>query len=769
MGRQDRPHAIGARNLNLSHQQHFQVVIVQSIGYRASLTLRATRTKYSSTISKSISIIRQFDLILCSNPSREYGVSMAANDDDERKTSSLDELSDIESTSSSDDGASDAGEPEKVEWLVTSRAKRSTAGNRMKSILANEEPAAEDSDLELLFAEDENDAGFTADENDDASDVQMDSSSDEEDKEANTDELEGEKELERQAREKRMAQRKRKAQQAIPAKFRKKVRIEQPVRQPRPKKKSDRTSWLPSPADMPTRASERQTTRISKQQLHQKMVTDELRRRKQLERMEKKAKMLEALKKPPLTQAERLAEAAIVEKRNSKSLNKWEEAEKQREEERLKKIAALNSRKLDGPVVTFWSGIQELQEGQSKHVGNLVSMEEKAPRKKRQSAAAALAAKEAEASGEPSTPTTPAEKPVPKNLDEPPGIKTESHEASAMSNPQAVPARDDNAVNPPIQGPPTAAPSQTPLPAPVPGSTPASTTMAPPPIPPPPDSRPASSGVLAAPVLAPPAGAPPPMLGGQMPMLGYPAASAKFNVLAAPNTSSHTPSPHPVPPSTPATAPTAAPPPASTASTAPTPPPKLTVPPPPLPQAASTPLQLTQGNAQPSSAKSPGAPKEPPASVSDPPREGKVTRSCIILQNFDEAAIKDRQVQTQILFGRKMNKLPSEYSHCSVAACQPNSSSQSRPLPLSASSPTSLPSTEIPRRDCRTTTPMPTARSSACIEATTSGAALLGRGLAGEIMQLVACRTGSWIRPRQKGQVNLSPYWFLRMKLKSKR
>ncbi|KAG7290396.1 hypothetical protein NEMBOFW57_000396 [Staphylotrichum longicolle] len=390
-----------------------------------------------------------------------------ATDKDERKSPSVDDLSDLSSVLSSD-GESDTEEPQQVEWLVTSRAKRSTAGNRMKSMLANEEPAAEDSDLELLFAEDEDDAGFTDDQQD-ASDVQMDSSSDEEDKEDNADELEGEKDLERQAREKRAAERKRKAQDAIPAKFRKKVRIEQPAaRPPRPKKKSERTSWLPSPADMPTRASERSTTRISKQQLHQKMVSDELRRRKQLERMEKKAKQLEAMKKPPMTQAERLAEAAIVERRNAKSLNRWEEAEKQREEERLRKIAALHSRKLDGPVVTFWSGIQELQEGQGKHVGNLVSMEEKAPRKKRQSAAAALAAKEAEA--EASTPTTP----------------TKAH---------------------------------------------------------------------------------------------------------------------------------------------------------------------------PTSAKPVNTPQEAPPSASEPPREGKVTRSCIILQNFDDHAIKDKQVQTQILFGRKMNKL----------------------------------------------------------------------------------------------------------------
>jgi vacuolar protein sorting-associated protein 72 len=53
----------------------------------------------------------------------------------------------------------------------------------------------------------------------------------------------------------------------------------------------------------------------------------------------------------------------------------------------------------------------------------------------------------------------------------------------------------------------------------------------------------------------------------------------------------------------------------------------------------------------------PRGPETPKEAPPEPPREGKVTRSCIILQNFDENAIKDRQVQTQILFGRKMNKL----------------------------------------------------------------------------------------------------------------
>lgn len=677
---------------------------------------------------------------------------MATNDDDTTtKVSSPGDLSDTDLSESSDAEVDTPTneEPEKIEWLVTSRAKRSTAGNRMKSLLSNEAPAvavaADDSDLELLFAEDEDDAGFTDDEKEDASDVQMDSSSDDEDQENNEDEDEGEKELQRQAKEKR----KRKAQDAIPAKFRKKVRIEQPAtaagsaspssttvapRPPRPKKKSERASWLPSVADMPTRASERSTTRISKQQLHQKMVTDEIRRQKQLERMEKKAKLLEASKKLPMTQEERLAEAAIVEKRNSKSLNRWEEAEKQREEERLKKIAALNNRKLHGPVVTFWSGIQELSEAQSNHVGNLVSMEVKAPRKKRQSAAAILAAKEAGVNGEPGTPVTPAtpvekvdavkidETPVPKPVSE---VKMGNADAPAVSAPPA-PAQAQE-VPPPVvpqetSKPTTTAPVVVPIPAatapitapiaapaPVPVITPAapavpsptsSTTttptttpapMAPPPIPPPPpDTRPPStSGVLAAPILARPVGITPPMLGApQMPMLGFSPPNGTSNVLALPNTS-HTPSPLSLPPSTPSASTPAAPIPAITkpqpppittslpaAASIPTPSPKTIVPPPPLPHATpviptapATSLKPNQGEAPTTSkARGPDTPVEPPSatvpplSAADPPREGKVTRSCIILQNFDEAAIKDKQVQTQILFGRKMNRLASEYS-----------------------------------------------------------------------------------------------------------
>ncbi|ROV99014.1 hypothetical protein VSDG_03768 [Cytospora chrysosperma] len=342
---------------------------------------------------------------------------MATDTDDPIASPVPDALSDSGSDANSSDSDDAPGEApaQPVEWLATGRAKRSTAGNRMKSMLANEGPVAdEEDDLELLFQEDGDDAGFTDNEQDDGSDVQMESSDDEAENEADPDDLEGEKELERKEREKKAAARKRKAQEAIPAKFRKKVRISQPETpssstveppKPRPKKKSERASWLPSQTDLPTRSSERKTTRLSKEQLHQQMIEREARRKKQVELMEKKAKRLEAMKKPPMTQEEKLKEAEIVERRNAKSLNRWEEAEKQREEERLAKLAALHNRRLEGPVVTFWSGIVDLSETQLKNVGKMVSMEEK-PKRKRPSTAVSAAANTAAESPKVEQPAT---------------------------------------------------------------------------------------------------------------------------------------------------------------------------------------------------------------------------------------------------------------------------------------------------------------------------------------------------------------------------
>ncbi|KAF5023358.1 hypothetical protein F66182_4596 [Fusarium sp. NRRL 66182] len=568
---------------------------------------------------------------------------------------------------------------DKTEWLATTRKRRSTAGNRMKSMLANEEP---DSDLELLFAEDEDDQGFSdVDEN--GSDVQMDSSDDEDDHDNNEDDFEGEKELEKQAKERRAAQRKRKAQEAIPAKFRKRVRIDPTTRTPaaptkpapRPKKKSERTSWLPTAADLPTRASSRQTTRLSKEQLHQQMVEREARRLKQLAQMQKKAAKLEAMKKPPMTQEERLREAAIVEKRNSKSLNRWEEAEKQREEERRAKLAALHNRTLKGPVITFWSGIGEW-------MGRHMVIEEPAKEKRKRGEKAKSKEKDKvqdkphteEKKDEGQHSTTSANSPDSKTQDKPQTSMELAVASEAKDSGAATPDKVDDGVThilstagnggplpppkteevprsmampPPPQPPPTppgglAAPS--PPPSTPSGSASTNAFMTPPPgLSRPPESKP--SGVLAAPVLAPPPGIG--VNGAAPPMMGY--GNPKSNVLAPPNTSQGA-----IPPTLSATAPPHTP--SSAISSLPSKP---------SPVAASTYSQATlqpifDSPTLPTKSASPDASGVAQDSAPQPqpqPQPSTGARNAIIFQNFDNNALKDRNVQTQIIFGRKMNKL----------------------------------------------------------------------------------------------------------------
>lgn len=691
--------------------------------------------------------------------------------DTESKTSDRDTSQLSEPPSDLDSSDSDSPtQTKQTEWLATTRKRRSTAGNRMKSMLANEEP---DSDLELLFAEDENDEGFSG-VDDNASDVHMDSSSDDEDdNNANDDDMAGEKELERQAKEKKAAQRKRKAQDAIPAKFRKKVRIDPtttsstpapaPAPAPRPKKKSERASWLPSPADLPTRASSRKTTRISKEQLHQQMAEREVRRLKQLAQMEKKAARLEAMKKPPMTQEQRLAEAAIVEKRNSKSLNRWEEAEKQREEERKAKLAALNQRTLKGPVITFWSGKGQWDDLELRSLRPFVTEVEEKPKKKREKVDKGAAKEKGKGKQKDKENETPVEKEKGKETDKdqadgavkvsdqglenPKTIETIETEKPAtgvkVDNDKAITAEDIITPEPSISDtnptktselpvyaepavpvaetastepealltaelsgeskevkteasedidtsapntvaivevstkvteasaaetveeketlaslttsqPPASTSTSTSASAPASATVPSyppSGLAAPAPPPPitsplaapaglsrPPEARPSS--VLAAPMLAPPPGI---NMNGSMPVDG-----PKSNVLALPNTLQSTLTPPSIrPPESLPLAETSEP-----SAIIP-----MDVDTKPTPVEAN--LQPTQqGTAHTSKSGSPRESEAPP--VPEPPRDMNATRNGIIYQNFDGNAIRDKNIQTQILFGRKMTKLASK-------------------------------------------------------------------------------------------------------------
>lgn len=271
-------------------------------------------------------------------------------------------------STSSDEGAEE--EPY-VESLVTGRAKRATAGNRLSSLLENEG----DDELELLFAENEEDDVEFENEDENASDVQLDSSTDEEDQGPTKldNDLDGERELQRQDWLER--QKKRKAQEVFkrPGPLRKKVKIDPSVTPttaaPRPRKKSERVSWVHTDADAPTRVSSRKQTVQNRELVHQKLVDSEQNRLKVMHSMDLAQKRKDASKPKALTQADRMEEAAKTERKNAKSLNRWEESEKKRSEEQKAKLEALHNRQLTGPVVTWWSGLARWVNGKILQLG----------------------------------------------------------------------------------------------------------------------------------------------------------------------------------------------------------------------------------------------------------------------------------------------------------------------------------------------------------------------------------------------------------------
>ncbi|KAK6518001.1 hypothetical protein TWF506_005166 [Arthrobotrys conoides] len=281
------------------------------------------------------------------------------------------------------DGKSDlesSGEegPQLPETLIAGRARRSTAGNRLAQLLQQEQP----DDIDLLFEEDGDDDDF---EGKHESDVDLGSSSDEEDKPQDQDELSGEKKLEQ---EERAAKRQKKLfpgqkeldklvkrQQNLRGK---RVTIQEPdeatktptddENTPRARKKSERISWIPTAEDLPSRQSTRRQTVANKQLIHERMKESNERRLKVIAAMNE-ASQKKKVEKTEMTQEMRLERAKKVEEENRKSLNKWQEAEEARLEAQRAKLAALHNRKIEGPFIRFYSGRAEYDNN-----GNVITM-----------------------------------------------------------------------------------------------------------------------------------------------------------------------------------------------------------------------------------------------------------------------------------------------------------------------------------------------------------------------------------------------------------
>ncbi|KAJ6017014.1 YL1 nuclear [Penicillium sp. IBT 35674x] len=271
------------------------------------------------------------------------------------------------------------------ESLVLGRAKRSTAGRHMSALI--DAAAAEDDDLTLLFEEVEDDNEFAMEDGAEEDDMGLDSSSDDEDDQgpnANND-YEGEKELQKTERKKRRTQNDLRFQT-----LRKRVKIDPTATTtipapPRPKKKSERISWLPTVEDGPTRSSSRRQTMVNKEMTHARLKDSQEKRVRIIATMKEAEKRKAHLKPKEMTQEDHLAVAERIERTNSKSLNRWEQAERRKADERRAKIEALQNRRLDGPVMSYWSGLATWVNGNLTRVGqaDIKIKEKEAPKKKK--------------------------------------------------------------------------------------------------------------------------------------------------------------------------------------------------------------------------------------------------------------------------------------------------------------------------------------------------------------------------------------------------
>ncbi|KAH3942502.1 hypothetical protein HBI56_176210 [Parastagonospora nodorum] len=261
------------------------------------------------------------------------------------------------------EGSEDESEPEApTELMVKTRARRANAGNRMSTLLAK---AEEEEEWGEEWEEAPNEEEFQGGDVNEQEDYNMDSSSSEEGDDDGDEDDAGERELRKAERQERNKKRKAVTNPfaaRVAAVTRKKVKLDLPRAQspidapPRPKKKSERASWLPTEEDGPVRASARTQTVANKEATLSKLLEKDRRRDDTLAMM----KAAEARKKKdepkPLTQAERLAECARNERINKKTLHRWEEAEEARAAERQAKIDAMKNRQMQGPYIRYYSG-----------------------------------------------------------------------------------------------------------------------------------------------------------------------------------------------------------------------------------------------------------------------------------------------------------------------------------------------------------------------------------------------------------------------------
>ncbi|KAJ9475904.1 YL1_C domain-containing protein [Pseudozyma hubeiensis] len=233
--------------------------------------------------------------------------------------------------------------------MVTSRSKRSTAGNRLKALLDQELEKDE------VFAEVENDIDFEANENEavDIVDSDFDRESDD-DAKAAEDESEGEREIEAQEKadkQKRRAQARNVGIIKRPAPIAPKTRRPAPTAEATQDAKRRRISFAPDQPSSSTsnldsgrrRTSARSFTVQSKREVESRL--EEASQRRAAQPVKQVVK-----KKASLTQDALIAEALEVEEENRESLRRFLEQEKERRAKQRQR-----KERITGPFVRWMS------------------------------------------------------------------------------------------------------------------------------------------------------------------------------------------------------------------------------------------------------------------------------------------------------------------------------------------------------------------------------------------------------------------------------
>ncbi|CEP63438.1 Vps72p LALA0_S08e02454g [Lachancea lanzarotensis] len=245
------------------------------------------------------------------------------------------------------------------ELLMSSRARRSNAGNKMQKLIAQEreemrEKTAnlDDDEINLLFQEDDDDEEFRADAKRSKDEDERLSESESE-SEGEEDEEAGERELEQQERKKRKQARKFSAPVV-----RKRVKVDEEV--PKPQYEQPKADSL---LQDNRRTSKRSSVVANKLQIYEKLALAEKKREKIQNRLRQtKAKMAHV----ELTQEDRLLQAEETELINTQSLTKFREEEIFKKETRnamnLRKKAKFHAGELMIRVDTMASTVTPIME-----------------------------------------------------------------------------------------------------------------------------------------------------------------------------------------------------------------------------------------------------------------------------------------------------------------------------------------------------------------------------------------------------------------------